>query len=102
MEKNSTNIQILIKRLKNGERLSPEEMRVVAHHMAQLQFEKKQHEKRMQAAAHSSDKPKGPSFHEQVAKAEAEAKKNRLRNNLEKHSAKHAAREDAELYGRVQ
>ena len=101
MEKNSTNIQILIKRLKNGERLSPEEMRVVAHHMAQLQFEKKQHEKRMQAAAHSSDKPKGPSFHEQVAKAEAEAKKNRLRNNLEKHSAKHAAREDAELYGRV-
>ncbi len=76
-------------------------MRVVAHHMAQLQFEKKQHEKRMQAAAHSSDKPKGPSFHEQVAKAEAEAKKNRLRNNLEKHSAKHAAHEDAELYGRV-
>ena len=88
MGNDSTNIKELIKRLQNGERLSSEEMRIVANHVAQLKFEKAQREKRAQAAANGSEK-KGLSFHEQVAKADAEAKKNRLKNNLEKHSAKH-------------
>ena len=88
MGNDSTNIKELIKRLQNGERLSSEEMRIIANHVAQLKFEKAQREKRAQAAANGSEK-KGLSFHEQVAKADAEAKKNRLKNNLEKHSAKH-------------
>ena len=78
MGNDSTNIKELIKRLQNGERLSSEEMRIVANHVAQLKFEKAQREKRAQAAANGSEK-KGLSFHEQVAKADAEAKKNRLK-----------------------
>lgn len=96
MENNSTNIKELIKRLQNGERLSQEEMRTVASHVAQMKFEKEQREKRAQAVAKGNEK-KGLSFHEQVAKAEADAKKNRLRNNLEKNSAKHAYSDDAAL-----
>ncbi|ASS37910.1 transglycosylase domain-containing protein [Mogibacterium pumilum] len=94
MENNSTNIKELIKRLKNGERLSPEEMRTVANHIAQLKFEKEQKAKRARAVANEGEK-KGLSFHEQVAKAEADAKKNRLRNNLEKNSSKHNSNEAA-------
>ena len=74
MENNSTNIKELIKKLQNGERLSSEEMRIVANHVAQLKFEKAQREKRVQALNESEKK--GLSFHEQVAKADAEAKKN--------------------------
>ena len=46
MENNSTNIKELIKKLQNGERLSSEEMRIVANHVAQLKFEKAQREHR--------------------------------------------------------
>lgn len=46
MGNDSTNIKELIKRLQNGERLSSEEMRTVANHVAQLKFEKAQREKR--------------------------------------------------------
>ena len=44
MGNDSTNIKELIKRLQNGERLSSEEMRIVANHVAQLKFEKAQRE----------------------------------------------------------
>ena len=96
MKNNSTNIKELIKRLQNGERLSPEEMRTVANHVAQLKFEKEQRAKRAQAVANEGEK-KGLSFHEQVAKAEADAKKNRLRNNLEKNSSNRINSEEAAL-----
>ena len=81
MGNDSTNIKELIKRLQNGERLSSEEMRIVANHVAQLKFEKAQREKRAQAAANGSEK-KGLSFHEQVAKADAEQKRTDLRTIL--------------------
>ena len=77
MENNSTNIKELIKKLQNGERLSSEEMRIVANHVAQLKFEKAQREKRAQAA--NGIEKKGLSFHEQVAKADAEAGRTSLK-----------------------
>ena len=62
MGNDSTNIKELIKRLQNGERLSSEEMRIVANHVAQLKFEKAQREKRAQAAANGSEKKVFPSM----------------------------------------
>ena len=62
MGNDSTNIKELIKRLQNGERLSSEEMRIVANHVAQLKFEKAQREKRAQAAATEARKKVFPSM----------------------------------------
>lgn len=62
MKNNSTNIKELIKRLQNGERLSPEEMRTVANHVAQLKFEKEQRAKRAQAVANEGEKKDYPSM----------------------------------------
>lgn len=62
MGNDSTNIKELIKRLQNGERLSSEEMRIVANHVAQLKFEKAQREKRAQAVANGSEKKVFPSM----------------------------------------
>lgn len=88
MENKPTNIKNLIIKAKRGEQLTPEEMQTVAQFLAKKRFEKEQQAKNKADFNHKkienkNSKPqevanrdvKQPSFHEQVAKAEAEAAK---------------------------